>query len=579
MDQEGARNALREFLRVVEIAGEEDDYRFAARWLSNIASMTVGEWPDGLSEEVRITPEVLSSEAEFPGFPDVAPALGLNSFDLSGGMITEDFDRDGDLDVLASTWDTGGPLRFYVNGGDGSFTERSSMAGLDGIVGGLNMNQADFDGDGWVDVLVMRGGWLGVYGRMPNSLLRNCGDGTFVDVAFAVGMDEFVPGQTAGWQDYDRDGDLDLFVGAESHPAHPDASLLWRNEEDGTFRNVAAAAGVENMRYAKGCSWGDFDGDGWADLYVSNLGSANRLYRNRGDGTFVDVAEAAGVTQPLDSFPTWFWDFDNDGNLDIFVAGYLEGTAVAQIAEVCRSWLGLPFEAPLSHVYRGDGHGTFREVGRALGVRTVNYSMGANFGDVDNDGFLDVYLGTGFPSYAGLLPNVLYHNERGTRLADVTFAAGMGHLQKGHGVAFADLDGDGDQDVIEQLGGAYRGDAFGNALFENPGFGASWIKVELVGTDSARCAIGARIRVEITENEEPRSVWCQVGSGGSFGASPLAQHIGLGGAEKVDVLEITWPRSGRVQRFTDVPVGQRVRVREGESELVRVEEARFEFDR
>ena len=138
--------------------------------------------------------------------------------------------------------------------------------------------------------------------------------------------------------------------------------------------------------------------------------------------------------------------------------------------------------------------------------------MGANFGDLDNDGWLDFYLGTGYPDYEGLIPNVMYRNRGGTGFADVTTAGGFGHLQKGHGVSFADLDNDGDQDVFEQMGGAYPGDGFADVLFENPGFGNHWIAVKLVGARSNRSAIGARIRVEIVER------------GHSAGRLPLGQQ-------------------------------------------------------
>src|SRR5262249_32351413 len=157
----------------------------------------------------------------------------------------------------------------------------------------------------------------------------------------------------------------------------------------------------------------------------------------------------------------------------------------------------------------------------ASGLDDVTVTMGSNFGDLDNDGFLDMYLGTGFPEYEGLVPNKLYWNRGGKRFADVTTDAGMGHLQKGHAVAFADLDGDGDQDVFAKMGGAFKGDPFGAALFQNPGFGNHWIGLELVGTRSNRAAIGARIRCEIHEQGATRSVYKHVNCGGSFGANPL----------------------------------------------------------
>ena len=192
--------------------------------------------------------------------------------------------------------------------------------------------------------------------------------------------------------------------------------------------------------------------------------------------------------------------------------------------------------------------------------------MGSNFGDLDNDGFLDFYLGTGYPEYEGLMPNLLFRNVGGKSFVDVTTAAGLGHLQKGHGVAFADFDHDGDQDILAELGGAYAGDVFGNALFENPGFGNHWLVVKLVGVTSNKSAIGARIRTDILEGDKRRSVYKWVNSGGSFGANPLRQHIGLGRAEAIESLEIYWPTTDRTQRFQDVGVDQFIELTEDQDE-------------
>ena len=223
-------------------------------------------------------------------------------------------------------------------------------------------------------------------------------------------------------------------------------------------------------------------------------------------------------------------------------------------------------------LYRGDGKGGFRNVGAGMGLGSGTLmTMGANFGDLDLDGFLDFYLGTGNPSYESVVPNRMFWNRGGKRFADVTFSGGFGHLQKGHGIAFADLDRDGDQDVFAEIGGAYPGDAFGNALFRNPGFGNHWITLKLAGVRSNRPGIGARIRCDVTEDGKRRSIHRHVGSGGSFGANPLSQTLGLGRATRVDVLEVYWPTSDRTQTFRDVPVDARFRVTEGDDRLAPLE--------
>jgi hypothetical protein len=189
--------------------------------------------------------------------------------------------------------------------------------------------------------------------------------------------------------------------------------------------------------------------------------------------------------------------------------------------------------------------------------------MGANFGDLNNDGWLDFYLGTGDPDLKNLMPNLMYLNRGGQRFVDVTFAGGFGNLQKGHGVAFADLDNDGDQDIFEKMGGAYPADKYHDLLFENPGFGNHWIAVQAVGVTSNRSAIGARVRVDIIEGGRPRTIYKTVNSGGTFGCNPLRQSIGLGQASKIERLEVFWPTTGKTQVVTP-PLDGFIRIIEGQ---------------
>ncbi len=539
----------------------------AARWLLNIAYMTVGDYPEQVHESYLLPPEAFESVDKIPRFSNIAPMLGLATFDMAGGVIADDFDNDGYLDIVVSTVDVEGQLRIFRNNQDGTFSERTEEAGLLGLYGGLNIIQADYDNDGNVDILVLRGAWLGEHGRHPNSLLRNNGDGTFTDVTFDAGLgDVHYPSQTASWGDYDNDGDLDLYVGNETYGALVAPSQLFRNNGDGTFTDVATAAYVMNHRYAKAVIWGDYNGDRLLDLYVSNSGGNNRLYRNTGRGTFIDEAQRLGVTQPTESFPAWFWDFDNDGALDLYVSAYAAG-----IEHLAASTLGLPVDVQLARLYRGTAEGRFEEVSSSHNIVRPNAAMGANFGDLDNDGYLDFYLGTGYPPYHSLMPSVMYRNQKGKAFSDVTYAGGFGHLQKGHAVFFADLDHDGDQDVFEQMGGAFPGDRFGNVLYENPGFGNHWITITLVGVRSNRSAIGARIRAEIVEDGMRRSVYRHVNSGGSFGANPLRQTIGLGKASRIEQLEVFWPTTGVTQTFSDLPVDQTIQIVEGEESYSTVE--------
>jgi FG-GAP-like repeat/ASPIC and UnbV len=570
VEQEGSRQAMRHFL---ELAAETADDRASSLhlksvWLANIAAMTVGEYPGGVPEAFRIPPEVFASEAPFPRFENAAPELGLAAFNLFGSAIAEDFDGDGWIDLFTSTAHTSERARLYRNDRDGTFTDVSDAANLEGINGGLNAVQADYDNDGDADVVVLRGAWLRAAGRHPKSLLQNDGHGRFSDVTFAAGMGErYYPTQTANWADYDNDGDLDLYVGHEEDGRDVvDAPCqLWRNEGNGTFTEVAAAAGVETHAFVKGVVWGDYDADRFPDLYVSVNGGPNRLYHNNHDGTFTDVARQAGVALPMDSFPVWFWDYDNDGALDLYVAAYRGVTGA--VAAVALSYFGGAPALELGRLYKGDGRGGFRDVALELGLTRLHLAMGSNFGDLDNDGWLDFYLGTGYPDYEALQPNAMYRNDQGRRFQDVTWNGGFGHLQKGHAVAFADFDQDGDQDVFEQMGGTYAGDRASNVYYRNPGFGRHWIALQLEGTRSNRSAIGARLRVDVVEGGSRRSIHRWVTSGGSFGASPLRQSIGLGAAATVERIEVYWPTSDTTQAFTAVVADRVYRVVEGEDAL------------
>ena len=303
---------------------------------------------------------------------------------------------------------------------------------------------------------------------MPSAprCLRNEGDGTFVDVTEASGVGTPIASQSAAWGDYDNDGDLDLFVAGEYLPSGParaspapaarprSAQLcrLYRNNGNGTFTDVAESAGVRNERRAKGSAWGDYDGDGRLDLYVSNSGQENRLYHNNGDGTFTDVAPELGVTEPINSFSCWFFDYDNDGRQDLFVNGFK-----ATLSDVIRSHLGQPTQGERPRLYHNEGPAGFRDVTKEAGLDRVLLVMGSNFGDIDNDGYLDMYLGTGQPAYFYVVPNVMLKNVDGKRFEDVTTSTGTGHLQKGHGISFADWDRDGDVDVFLSSGGATPG--------------------------------------------------------------------------------------------------------------------------
>jgi hypothetical protein len=521
--------------------------------------MTLGTYPDQLPAKDLIALEPSRTDGGVPRLVNVAGAVGLASrgANMAGGAIVDDFTGDGLLDIFTSTIDPAMGCALFINLGDGTFEDRSARAGLERQIAALNCSHADYDNDGDLDILLLRGAWEQ---PLRPSLLRNDGDGRFTDVTVAAGLCEPIATQAAAWADFDNDGNVDVYIAGEYKPNDPDPrnrGRLYRNNGDGTFRNVAEAAGVINDRRGKGVAWGDYDDDGFPDLYISNLGQPNRLYRNNGDGTFTDVAEQLGVTQPIHSFSCWFWDYDNDGRLDLFVAG-----SRATLAEVIRSQMGRLAGGERPRLYHNEG-GRFTDVTLKCGLDRVWLPMGSNFGDIDGDGFLDFYLGTGSPPYSYLMPNVLMHGVAGSGFEDVTVASGTGHLQKGHGVSFADWDRDGDVDLFLESGGATPGDKAHNVLFENPGRGHRWLTLKLIGTRSNRAAIGARVRLDVSGLDGPCSIHRVIGGGSSFGNNPLAQTIGLGRATAVTTLEIRWPDRGARQVVRNLPLDTAVEITEG----------------
>jgi hypothetical protein len=213
-----------------------------------------------------------------------------------------------------------------------------------------------------------------------------------------------------------------------------------------------------------------------------------------------------------------------------------------------------------------------------VGLDRIAFAMGANFGDIDNDGYLDFYLGTGNPQLRSAIPNKLFKNIKGTMFLDVSTSARVGNLQKGHGVSFADFDNDGNEDIYIKMGGAYKGDAYENSLYLNPGQNQNhWINLSLQGTVSNRAAIGVKIKVTFKENNVERSVYRDVNSGGSFGSNPLRQHIGLGMADSIEKIEVTWPVTGKVQVFENPPIDTHLQIKENDTKLNTYKLARFNF--
>jgi hypothetical protein len=551
----GSRLAVQHFSEYLDRFPDD----LGVQWLLNVAHMTLGEHPQAVEPKRLLNLDsYLKSGFDIGKFRDVGHLVGVNRLNFQGGGIMDDFDNDDRLDIVTTSNNLTQSMAYFRNTGDGTFEDRTKAAGLEGQLGGLYCVQADFDNDGHLDIFVPHGAWSPFPVRP--SLLRNNGNGTFTDVTKDAGLDTPLNSLSACWADFDNDGYLDLFV-----PCGPQRCRLYRNKGDGTFEDVTEKAGLANQKSGPGiwrsATWIDYDNDGYPDLFVNTINGTATLYHNNRNGTFTDVTKELGVDGPANGFSCWAFDYDNDGWPDIFATCYNYN-----LADMVRGVIGRPHTSQTNRLYKNFGGKGFKDVTKEAGLDAVFATMGSNFGDFDNDGYLDFYLATGGPDLSLLTPNRMFKNVAGKRFADIAASSGTGNLQKGHSVACGDWDRNGTLDMFVEMGGVTYGDQYHNILFQNPGQGNNWLNVKLVGKKTNRSAIGAQIKV-VTAGEEPLTVFRHVTSGSSFGANPLEQLIGIGKADRIALLEITWPTSGTTQAFRDLPVNQAIEITEFASDF------------
>jgi hypothetical protein len=427
-----------------------------------------------------------------------------------------DFDGDGALDLFVAS--VGGRSALYRNNGNGTFTKATNS--------GLGENPAsstagiwgDFDNDGRPDLFVLNSGsdpWL----------YRNNGNGTF-SLVEGTGI-ERAPGDAYGaaWADYDNDGKLDLLIANAWHP-----SVLYHNNGNGTFTKMTGTGLSTENAPSITCAWGDYDNDGFIDLFIANGGQSSYLYHNNGNGTFTQVASGAIATDSGASVACAWGDYDNDGYLDLFVANRLGN-----------NWL-----------YHNNGNGTFTKVTAGSIVNDGGDSNGCAWADYDNDGWLDLYVG----NWQGE-NNFLYHNNGDGTFTRITEGSAVNDGASSVGIAWGDFNHDGFLDLfVSDFGGK-------NLLFQNDGNGNKWLKVKCVGTISNRGGMGARVRVKTTAGGIARWQTRQITGGGAWGSESLFAQFGLGDATQVDTVQVEWP-SGVMQELHAVAAGQTLTVTEAE---------------
>lgn len=566
-DTFGSVNAIQIFESL--LAEFPEDSR--AKYLLNLAYMTLGKYPESVPKEYLIDPKHFKSEIDFPRFNNVAGALGVDHRGLSGGAIIDDFNNDGYLDIVCSSWGFEDNILYFENDKKGGFEDKTKQSKLTGHKGGLNINHTDYNNDGFKDIYIMRGAWMGEEGAIPNTLLQNNGDGTFKDVTLSVGLNINAPTQSSVWTDLNLDGHIDLVVVNETYRALRKGVEIWLNQGNESFKESSDSLGIKLRGFFKGVIASDMNNDGWQDLYISNYAKSNTLLINNtpasGKLSFLAFGKEAGMNRPEFSFPATFFDVNNDGWEDIFVSGYGVDTN-DPATDYMNNLSGSQDTTRTPLLYLNNGGRQFVDRSKSFNLDQVVYTMGCNYGDINVDGYPDLYLGTGDPSFFSIVPNQMLLNVDGKKFVDVTFSGGFGHIQKGHGVAFGDLDNDGDQDIYAVMGGAYEGDVFQNALFENPNTSKhNWISLDLEGVKANKAAIGARVLIKVEELGEQKVFYKTVSNGSSFGGNSFRIECGLGNATKILSVSVKWPSlPSSITNYSNLELNKHYKLVEGNSE-------------
>ena len=458
---------------------------------------------------------------------------------MAPGGAVGDFNGDGFPDVFA-VGGSGGVDRLFINQGDGTFVEQGGAWGVAAVHGGMGAAAADFDGDGDVDLYVTSVGVGPSFAGNANRLYRNNGNGSFTDIALAAGVrNTLLPGRTQGdsfspcWGDYDLDGDLDLAVAGWYG-----SNKLFRNNGDSTFTDVTANIDTD-MSLIRGFipTFQDLNDDRYPELlWVADFGTS-RLLLNNADGSFTDITASAGVGLDSNGMGSAVADFNRDGRMDWYVTSRLNDTGTSGSGNM---------------LYMNEGDLTFSEVSHEAGVNQGYWGWGTEAADFNHDGLIDLVATNGWDgSYFSTDPTRLFLNNGDGTFADSAVATGLIHTGQGRGLAILDGDRDGDMDLVifcnnEPLG-----------YFENQlsGPNANWLKFAFDTSsrpDIAPHGYGTRVEVSAGGVTQTHSM-----DGGScfLANSELVVHFGLGAAAAADQVVVTWP-TGETTVLTDVGANQ-----------------------
>ena len=517
--------AIKAYQTAIDVLPSGSPLRTVRLWNLRVAYTALhGKYPGDLPPNhiFQIKPQ---KELATVKFVDVAHQMGVDKIDRGRGAAWADLDGNGSLDLFTVGIST--PHGLYLRETN-DFIEPNNRSSLDEIEGGWAAAIADYDNDGDFDIYVTRDAWEG---PQKNSLYSNDGKAQFTDVADEFGVLDENDSFTAAWGDMNSDGWLDLYV-ANGVTGSGASNNLFISQSGQNFNERASNWRVADKGTSLGIALGDYDLDGDLDIYVSNVSGPNKLYRNEGE-LFTDITTIAGVENPLNgSYIPLFFDSDSDGDLDLFVSAmsYYE-----DVVESIKS-SGETFRNP-AHLYRNDGNNVFFERAVDAGIARSFGAMGAGVGDLDNDGLADLYLANGGPLMARFEPNALFIRRENSYL-EIGQQAGVANIGKGHGVAFADVDENGALDIYLGSGGHYPGDVWANSLYLNTGPSFKGVSIQLNGANNNQFGVGANVIVHSGTNRRLQ----RLDAGSGFGSTnSYSLHYGLGIHNRIDSVYISWP--------------------------------------
>ena len=487
---------------------------------------------------ICICPKIVVSQVTFA---DVTGSANVGNNSRGLGAAWGDYNNDGFLDLYVSNYNDVNVL--YKNNGDGTFSNVASSAAVNDDSTGIDIAWGDYNNDGFLDLYLVNDVGAG-YGA-KNLLYKNNGDGTFTNVAGEAGVSSRGYGLCAAWADYDNDGLLDLYVTNNAHSifCNGQSNKLYKNKGDGTFDDVTETAGVGETGNSMGAAWSDYDDDGDPDMCVLNFaspfldppeGNPSVLYRNNNDGTFTNVTSASGIEHIDGGHGVAWGDYDNDGDMDLYIAN---NSATLSTSPPISS-LGK------NVLYRNNNDGTFTDITDEAGVGSTLTSTEVTWVDYDNDGDIDLHVVNG--GIQGNQGSILYENKGDGTFFDIAGTAGIQNTGPGEGATWGDYDNDGDMDLYVVN---YN---LSNKLYRNNSDSNHWIIIKPVGTTSNRAGIGARIEVTTGTSTQIKEV---DGGSGFCSQDSLWVHFGLGSNEGIDTLKIKWP-GGKVQTLSDVTADQ-----------------------